>query len=168
MLVSGNLLVFKKSLFEQALRKITTFAIPKVFFMKFLKGSKLYSILTGTCPVCQEESMYKEKNPYKISRLFDMHERCSNCSTKYKMEPSFFFGAMYVSYAVGIAFAFPVFLLTYFVLELSLLNIFLAIVLALIIFLPVIVRLSRNIWVNFFFDYDPEKANTNSSETTSG
>ncbi len=128
------------------------------YLMEFLKGSKLYSIFTGTCPVCHEESMYKEKNPYKISRLFDMHERCSNCGTKYKMEPSFFFGAMYVSYAVGIAFATAAFVLSYWLFELSLLNTFIVIVAVLIIFLPVIVRWSRNIWVNFFFSYDPKRA----------
>lgn len=128
------------------------------YLMEFLKGSKLYSIFTGTCPVCHEESMYKEKNPYKISRLFDMHERCSNCGTKYKMEPSFFFGAMYVSYAVGIAFATAAFVLSYWLFELTLLNTFIVIVAVLIIFLPVIVRWSRNIWVNFFFSYDPKRA----------
>lgn len=126
--------------------------------MEFLKGNTLYSVFTGTCPVCQEESMYKEKNPYRISRLFDMHERCSNCGTKYKMEPSFFFGAMYVSYAVGIAFATAAFVISYWLLQLSLLATFIAIVITLVIFLPVIVRWSRNIWVNFFFSYDPEKA----------
>ncbi len=126
--------------------------------MTFLKGSKLYSIFTGTCPVCQEESMYKEPNPYKISKLFDMHERCSNCHTKYKMEPSFFFGAMYVSYAVGIAFAVAAFVISYWLLKLSLLGTFIAIVVTLIIFMPVIIRWSRNIWVNFFFSYDPKKA----------
>lgn len=126
--------------------------------MKSLKGNKLYSVFTGTCPVCQEESMYKETNPYKVSRLFDMHEKCSNCGTKYKIEPSFFFGAMYVSYAVGIAFAVAAFVIAYLLFNLSLLTTFVAIVITLIIFLPVIVRWSRNIWINFFFSYDPQKA----------
>ena len=126
--------------------------------MTFLKGSKLYSIFTGTCPVCQEESMYKEPNPYKISKLFDMHERCSNCHTKYKIEPSFFFGAMYVSYAVGIAFAVAAFVISYWLFKLSLLSTFIAIVVTLIVFMPVIIRWSRNIWINFFFSYDPDKS----------
>lgn len=126
--------------------------------MELLKGNKLYSIFTGTCPVCQEESMYKEENPYKISRLFDMHQRCSKCQTKYKIEPSFFFGAMYVSYAVGIAFALVAFLISYLLFDLSLLTTFFVIVLTLVVFLPVIVRWSRNIWINMFFSYDPKKA----------
>ena len=118
-----------------------------------LKGNKLYSILTGTCPVCHEESMYKDDNPYHVSQLFDMHERCSNCHTKYKMEPSFFFGAMYVSYGVGIAFATPAFIIPYFFLNVSLLNTFFIIVAVLFIFLPIIIRLSRPRPVNMCFSY---------------
>ena len=105
--------------------------------------------------------MYKEPNPYKISRLFDMYERCSHCNTKYKMEPSFFFGAMYVSYAVGIAFAVVAFAIAFFGFNLSPLNIFIVIVVVLIIFLPVIVRWSRNIWINLFFSYDEKKGKPN-------
>lgn len=121
--------------------------------MKFLKGHKLYSILTGTCPVCHEESMYREKNPYKLNRIFKMYERCSNCGTKYKMEPSFFYGAMYVSYGVGVAFAIAAFLITYLFFGGGLLASFWAIIGTLIVFMPIIMRLSRNIWINFFMNY---------------
>ena len=81
------------------------------------KGTKLYSILTGSCPKCHEESMYVDRNPYSLGKLFKMHERCSNCGTKYKIEPSFFYGAMYVSYAVGIAFAVAAFVIAGFLVE---------------------------------------------------
>ena len=121
------------------------------------KGTKVYSILTGSCPSCHRESMYKDSNPYHISKLFEMRERCGHCGLKYKMEPSFFFGAMYVSYAVGIAFAVAVFVIAFLIAGLSLLNTFIAIVITLILFLPVIIRVSRNIWVNFFIKYKPEE-----------
>jgi uncharacterized protein (DUF983 family) len=123
--------------------------------MKFLKGTKLYSILTGTCPVCHEESMYLESNPYKLARIFEMHEHCSNCGTKYKIEPSFFFGAMYVSYAVGIAFAVAAFVIAYYFLGGGLMTSFWAIIGTLVVFMPIIVRLSRNIWINLFLHYKP-------------
>jgi uncharacterized protein (DUF983 family) len=58
------------------------------------KGSKLNSILTGSCPKCHEESMYEDKNPYNLSNIYKMHEKCSHCNIKYKIEPSFFYGAM--------------------------------------------------------------------------
>ncbi|WP_041250150.1 DUF983 domain-containing protein [Christiangramia forsetii] len=121
--------------------------------MSLLKGTKVYSIFTGTCPVCQEESMYRQNNPYKLREVFEMHERCSNCGTKYKIEPSFFYGAMYVSYAVGVAFSVAAFIIAYVFLNATLLASFFTIVGTLIIFMPVIMRLSRNIWINFFFSY---------------
>lgn len=122
--------------------------------MKLLKGHKLYSIFTGTCPVCHEESMYKINNPYKLGSVFDMHEKCANCNTKYKIEPSFFYGAMYVSYALGVAFSVAAFIIAYYFFGSTLLGGFISVVATLIIFMPIIMRLSRNIWINFFFSYN--------------
>lgn len=85
-----------------------------------------------------------------------MYERCSNCGTKYKIEPSFFFGAMYVSYAVGIAFAVAAFVITYFFFGGGLVTTFIAITGTLIVFLPFIVRVSRNIWINLFLNYSKD------------
>ncbi|HBY68269.1 MAG TPA: DUF983 domain-containing protein [Flavobacteriaceae bacterium] len=124
-----------------------------------MKGSKLYSIFTGTCPVCHTGKMYKTKNPYIFSETLNMHNNCPHCGTKFKIEPSFFYGAMYVSYAVGVAFAVAAFIIAYFFIGLGRLNTFFVIVGTLIAFLPIILRLSRNIWINFFFKYNPEKAN---------
>lgn len=120
------------------------------------KGSKLYSILTGTCPKCQNESMYVDQNPYNLSRIFQMHERCSHCEQKYKIEPSFFYGAMYVSYGVGIAFGVAAFIISYILLGYNLKVAFIAIIATLIVFMPIIMRWSRNIWINMFVDYDKD------------
>lgn len=122
-----------------------------------MKGTKLYSIFTSTCPVCQTGKMYKNSNPYVIADTLKMPERCSHCNTKFKIEPSFFYGAMYVSYGVGIAFAVAAFVITYFILDLHRMGIFLAIVATLILALPIILRLSRNIWINLFFKFDKSK-----------
>jgi len=121
--------------------------------MKFLKGKKIYSILTGTCPVCQEESMYKEPNPYKLREIFKMHERCSHCHTKYKIEPSFFFGAMYVSYGLGVAIAVAAFIVVYLFFGGGLMATFIGIIGTLVVLTPLIGRISRNIWINLFLNY---------------
>lgn len=118
------------------------------------KGNKLYSVLYGTCPKCHKESMYFTKNPYVLSDTLKMRERCSHCQLKYRIEPSFFYGSMYVSYGVGIAFAVAAFVISYLFLGSSLLVAFIAIVGTLIAFGPIIMRLSRNIWINLFIDYD--------------
>lgn len=134
------------------------FALQKKRIMEFLKGLKLYSIITSTCPVCHSGEMYVEKNPYRISQLMKMHEKCSHCSTKFKMEPSFFFGAMYVSYGVGVAISIAAFVISYFILDVGRNYSFLIIILALAVLYPLIVRISRNIWINFFMAYDKQKA----------
>ena len=103
------------------------------------KGNKLNSILTGSCPRCQEENMYLDKNPYHLGKLFKMQERCGHCNAKYMMEPSFFYGAMYVSYGVGIAFAVAAFIISYLFLGSSLKTAFIAIVATMIVFYPIVI-----------------------------
>jgi len=122
--------------------------------MRLLKGSKLYSIFTGTCPVCHGGKMYIEPNPYKIRKVLKMNEHCSHCNLKFKIEPSFFYGAMYVSYGVGVAIGVAVFIISFFFLNQNEHITFLAIILALVITFPIILRISRNIWINLFLTYD--------------
>ena len=123
------------------------------------KGSKLYSILTGTCPKCHEESMYIVKNSYILSKVFDMHEKCSHCNQKYKIEPSFFFGAMFVSYGLGVILGIVTFLITHYGFHTNLKTSFVAIMLSLIVFMPIIMRLSRNIWINLNIGFDKDWKN---------
>ena len=125
------------------------------------KGNKLYSILTGTCPRCHEEGMYLDKNPYHLGKIYKMHERCGHCNLKYKIEPSFFYGAMYVSYGVGIAFSIATFIIAKLFIGTSLLNTFIAIIGTLIVFMPIIMRVSRNIWINLFIKYNPDVVKKN-------
>ncbi|MCK5402228.1 MAG: DUF983 domain-containing protein [Flavobacteriaceae bacterium] len=122
------------------------------------KGNKLYSILTGCCPKCHEESMFINKNAYVLSETLKMQDRCSNCNTKYKIEPSFFYGSMYVSYAVGIAFAFAAFIISYVFLDANVNVTFISIIVTLVVFFPIILRVSRNIWINIFMKYDKNLA----------
>jgi len=127
------------------------------------KGNKLYSILMGSCPKCHEESMYANKNAYVLSETLKMKENCSNCNTKYKIEPSFFYGSMYVSYAVGIAFAVAVFIISYVFLGASINTTFISIIVTLVVLLPIILRLSRNIWINLFIHFDKRLSKNNIS-----
>jgi uncharacterized protein (DUF983 family) len=118
------------------------------------KGTKLYSIIYGACPKCHGESMYMTKNPYVLTDTLKINQHCSHCKTKYRLEPSFFYGSMYVSYGVGIAFAFVAFVISYLILDSSLNVTFLSIIGTLVVLGPIIMRLSRNIWINLFMHYD--------------
>jgi uncharacterized protein (DUF983 family) len=120
------------------------------------KGSKLYSILTGTCPKCQNESMYLDKNPLHLSKVLKMNENCSHCGLKYQIEPSFFYGAMYVSYGLNVAVGIAAFIISFVIFKSNLKIAFLAIIASLIISFPLILRLSRNIYINMFVSYAPK------------
>jgi len=122
------------------------------------KGLKGHSILTGSCPKCNEESMYAGKNMYNPSYTIKMNKECSHCGLHYSIEPSFFYGSMYVSYGLGVGFGVAAFLLFYYGFETSLKIAFIAICASLILFMPIIMRLSRNIWINFFVSYDKDWA----------
>lgn len=122
------------------------------------KGSKLYSILTGTCPKCQCESMYVNSNPFVISETMKMHDHCRTCGLKYKIEPNFFFGAMYVSYALAVACGVAIFIISFFFLKIGILNSFIAILVGLLFLMPWVARVARNIYINMFVKYDPSAA----------
>ena len=111
------------------------------------KGSKLYSIIFLSCPRCHKGKFF-EANPYKLSNFNKVKERCPKCDLKYSIEPSFYTGSMYVSYAVGIAVA----------VDLSLPTLFITIVVVLILTMPWIAAVSKSIWANMFFKYDKEIA----------
>lgn len=102
--------------------------------------------------------MYINNNPYIISETMKMHDHCSHCGTKYKMEPNFFFGAMYVSYGIAVLIGILIFLLAYFAFNAGVKTSFIAILIGLIVLMPWVTRVSRNIYINMFMDYDASAA----------
>jgi uncharacterized protein (DUF983 family) len=126
-----------------------------------LKGTKIYSIFTYTCPRCHEGKLFRNKKTYS-SGFTEMNPRCSVCGEDFEREPGFYFGAAYVSYALTVALWVSLFVaLTVFDLiglikfgffDDGLLYFVLGIVL-LVVLLPVLYRLSRAIWINFFVKY---------------
>ncbi len=119
----------------------------------FKKGSLLYSVFKNKCPRCQEGDVYEDGNPYHLSKLFKMHKKCDVCGLKYEMEPSFFHGAMYVSYAMTVALFVTVFVITWLI-GLDMLTSFIAVLISIILLMPVTFKLSRIIYLNFFVSYD--------------
>ena len=119
------------------------------------KGSKLNSILTGSCPKCQNESMYSDKNPLHLTKVLKMNENCSHCGLKYQIEPSFFYGAMYVSYGLNVALGIAAFIVSFVFFRASIEQSFLTIVITLIVLFPFVLRLSRNLYINMFISYNP-------------
>jgi uncharacterized protein (DUF983 family) len=124
------------------------------------KGSKLYSIATMTCPQCQESQMMVA-NPYRFSTMGEVKDKCEVCGLDLKPEPGFYYGAMYVSYALGVAVFVTIWAsCNWFFDNVGVWTQISLVLIALIGLGPYLYALSKVIWANFFFSY---KANATSS-----
>tara|TARA_B110000091_G_scaffold34996_1_gene37212 strand:- start:868 stop:1236 length:369 start_codon:yes stop_codon:yes gene_type:complete len=119
----------------------------------FKKGTKLFSISSGKCPQCQEGDFFKYPFTFNPSKVSKIHTHCSNCNLKYMLEPSFFYGAMYVNYGITVAISILTFLISNLLFEASLLQSFAAIVIALFLLAPVNLRLARILWIHLFISH---------------
>ena len=122
------------------------------------KGSKLYSILFNKCPKCHVGKFWVSDNPFK--NMFFSTENscktCENCSLNYELETGFWYGAMYVSYALSVAIMVLFWTSTNFFYPLiNVFNEVLIIVTAILLVSPLNYHLSRLIWINFFVKYIP-------------
>lgn len=141
--------------------KKITFAKVIYFFsyIMFKRGSKLYSIFNNKCPKCHTGDFFYDKSIWKISKLTKTHEHCSHCNLKYMIEPSFYFGAMYVNYGISVAISIATFIIMYYFFNTSLWQNFVGILIALIITMPISLKLSRLIWINMFVAFDKKYKN---------
>lgn len=86
-----------------------------------------------------------------------MPERCECCGQEFELEPSFFYGAMYVSYALQVALLVTVFV-AYQVLypAADALTMIITVIGIAAVLYPLLLRLSRSIWIHFFVKHDSE------------
>lgn len=121
-----------------------------------LKGTKLYSIFNNKCPKCHVGDFFVHKNPYRKD-FAKMHDHCSHCGEIFNKEVGFYYGAMYVSYAVNIALGVGLFLLLVLILNLDVMvYLFTFFGLVLLLF-PWTLRISRLIYINLFVKFDSSK-----------
>ncbi|WP_438977632.1 DUF983 domain-containing protein [Polaribacter sp.] len=122
----------------------------------FKKGTKLFSVVNGKCPKCQEGNFFKYGFTFNPSKITKLHDNCSHCNLKYMIEPSFFYGAMYINYGITVAISVAVFVIAKLGFELDLLQSFLMVLAALIVLAPINLRLARILWINMFVNFKEE------------
>ncbi|MGB0175894.1 MAG: DUF983 domain-containing protein [Owenweeksia sp.] len=90
-----------------------------------------------------------------------MKETCPHCGIRYEIEPAFFYGAMYVSYAYTVAIAVATYIIISWVYDPTVWEILIALVAILLLGSPLLFRLARITWMNLFIKYQPEKRGGN-------
>jgi len=124
----------------------------------------IWSILTMRCARCRRGPMFKDPNPYRkfsLKHIFDMYDNCPVCNQKYDMEPGFWYGTGYVSYALAVAISVASFIAWWVFVGVSVSDnrVFywlLTNTVLLIIIQPWMMRLSRVIYLRFFVSYDED------------
>lgn len=127
--------------------------------IKYIKN-----VLALKCPRCHKGKMFTHKW-YQFKNITDMPEKCDVCGQRTHLEVGFYYGTGYVSYALTVALS-----VSTFVAGLVLFGLnwndnspiwWLVINSALILLLqPWFMRLSRVIWLSWFFHKDDKKHKT--------
>jgi len=122
-----------------------------------LKGTKLYSILFNKCPRCHNGDFFEINHIFNWKKFDKMHKSCPVCGEKYTPEPGFYFGAMYVSYALYVGFIITTFVGFVLMLDVDPIRLLYFLIPALIALTPFFFRIARRIWINIFVKYDKKK-----------
>lgn len=120
----------------------------------------LLSVLTNKCPRCRQGNIYMESNPYMLKKVVKMHNRCTVCGQPTEIEVGFYYGTSYVSYALAIALCVASFIAWWLIIGFSLKDSrffwwlgFNAVLL--VAMQPILMRMSRTLWLSWFVKYDP-------------
>ncbi|WP_217604992.1 DUF983 domain-containing protein [Chitinophaga sp. GbtcB8] len=123
------------------------------------KPNLLLSVLQNKCPRCRTGKLYKHSNPYNLKNFMEMKTYCDVCGQPSEPETGFYFGTGYVSYALSVAISVASFIAWWVLIGLSVNDnrLFWWIgvnAVLLVLMQPLLMRLSRIIWLSFFVYYD--------------
>lgn len=60
------------------------------------------ALFSGKCPRCRKGDLFKT-SLWDLSGFWKMNSHCTNCGISFEPEPGFYYGAMFVSYAINVA-----------------------------------------------------------------
>ena len=127
------------------------------------KPGLLSSILKNKCTRCRRGNIFRYSNAYDFRNMLKMYERCEVCGQPMEPEVGFYYGTGFVSYALSIMICVGTFVAWILVVGMSLndnrifwwMGVNAVLLLAI---QPLLMRLSRTIWLAFFVHYDPQWA----------
>jgi endogenous inhibitor of DNA gyrase (YacG/DUF329 family) len=128
------------------------------------KPSYLGSVLKNKCPRCRKGDLFISPNPYKLSTNLKMHLNCPECGQPTEIEVGFYYGTGYVSYALSVAYMVSFFVAWYVLIGFNIYDnkIFWCLgcdIVSIILIQPLLMRLSRSIWLSWFVKYNANYKN---------
>ena len=131
--------------------------------------SLISAIFQEKCPQCRKGKLFTHPF-YNIKKFSDTCEFCSRCNVKIEPEPGYFWGAMYVSYALMVGLSITLTVFIYAIVDDPSYGLLVGVITsASIIFVPIIYRLSRVIFIYLtapYNKYRPEILNSKNHSST--
>jgi uncharacterized protein (DUF983 family) len=131
--------------------------------MSELKNKRGYlsSTLGCYCPRCRKGKLFKNSVSISLKKNMEMNTNCVVCGQSAEMEPGFYYGTGYVSYALAVAISVSSFVAWFVIIGMSIKdNRFFFWVgsnaVLLILLQPWLMRLSRSFWISWFVKYEPD------------
>ena len=114
----------------------------------------ILNLATCKCPRCREGNMFSYSNPYNLQNFMNMNDKCPVCKQPFDLEPGFYYGTSYVSYAFTIAITIASFTAWWVIIGVSVNNnrVFYWLVVNAVLLLllqPVVMRVARTVWLAF-------------------
>jgi uncharacterized protein (DUF983 family) len=131
------------------------FFYPILLMSAFIR--KLASMARMRCPKCHQGKLFINPNPYNLKEVEKMHSHCPVCEQDFVIEPGFYFGAGYVSYAMVVALVIIFLVGGFFILGIDTTTLFISLVATIVLCTPLMFRLSRSIWIHFFVGEGKQK-----------
>jgi uncharacterized protein (DUF983 family) len=126
--------------------------------------SKSQAILQAKCPQCREGDIFQASLSKKPGLFMEVNKHCPNCGMRYEVEPGFFYGAMYISYAFSVAIMTTGLVATMILFQNPPTWLYFAVVFALVfVAVPFSFRYSRVLWLYWFsgVKYQPKRFEKN-------
>lgn len=115
--------------------------------------SKLLALLAHKCPRCRQGDLYTYKFVEAPLKFDKMNKHCPHCGIRFEKEPGFFFGAMFISYAINVILLFITGAILYFLFADPALWVYIVTVPTLVVLLlPFIFRISRTLYLYWLGD----------------
>lgn len=118
--------------------------------------SQYRSIMDMKCPRCRTGNLFLSST-LSYQKPFEMPERCPHCNLLYSPEPGYFYGAMFISYAIWGWFSILFCLALVFYFKFSVNGTFGILILLSAIFFVWLFRISRSLWIHFNVKFDASK-----------
>ena len=113
-----------------------------------IKPDLMSPLWQGKCPRCAVGHVFK--HPLLNPHFAAMHNECPNCQATFQPEPGFYFGAMFVSYAITVVIMAISSLFLWLFFKAGTNVYIVTFLFVTILFMPVSYRFSRLIWLYWF------------------